>query len=119
MKLTGNLKKQVEKAETKDEKKSLIENAGMLLNDDELEQVSGGKSGKLDLCSPPPGTIKVLNEKQYDYVSKYQKRCPSPSCCADKSRLEDRYFYFVNTNELFQGQECLDCGKRWVCKLLR
>ena len=70
MKLTGNLKKQVEKAETKDEeirkadfselsaqsrtgsplpsvggsdeKKSLIENAGMLLNDDELEQVSGG-----------------------------------------------------------------------------
>ena len=43
MKLTGNLKKQVEKAETKDEKKSLIENAGMLLNDDELEMVSGGK----------------------------------------------------------------------------
>ena len=42
MKLTGNLKKQVEKAETKNEKKSLIENAGMLLNDDELEQVSGG-----------------------------------------------------------------------------
>ena len=70
MKLTGNLKKQVEKAESKgeeirkadfselsaqsrtgsplpsvggsDEKKSLIENAGMLLNDDELEMVSGG-----------------------------------------------------------------------------
>ena len=42
MKLTGNLKKQVEKAETKNEKKSLIENAGMLLNDDELEMVSGG-----------------------------------------------------------------------------
>ena len=30
--LTGNLKKQVEKAESKDEKKGLIENAGMLLN---------------------------------------------------------------------------------------
>ncbi len=44
MKLTGNLKKQVEKAETKEEKKSLIENAGMLLNDDELEMVSGGVS---------------------------------------------------------------------------
>ena len=42
MKLTGNLKKQVEKAETKNEKKSLIENAGMLLDDDELEMVSGG-----------------------------------------------------------------------------
>ena len=46
MKLTGNLKKQVEKAESKDEKKSLIENAGMLLNDDELEMVSGGAKGK-------------------------------------------------------------------------
>ena len=44
MKLTGNLKKQVEKAESKQEKKSLIENAGMLLNDDELENVAGGKS---------------------------------------------------------------------------
>ena len=44
MELTGNLKKQVEKAETKDEKKSLIENAGMLLSDDELENVAGGKS---------------------------------------------------------------------------
>ena len=43
MKLIGNLKKQVEKAETKDEKKSLIENAGMLLSDDELDQVAGGK----------------------------------------------------------------------------
>ncbi len=29
MKLTGDLKNQVEKAESKDEKKSLIENAGM------------------------------------------------------------------------------------------
>ena len=42
MKLIGNLKKQVENAETKNEKKSLIEKAGMLLTDDELEQVSGG-----------------------------------------------------------------------------
>ncbi len=31
MKLTGNLKKQVEKAESKQEKKSLIENAGLRL----------------------------------------------------------------------------------------
>ncbi len=45
MKHIGNLKKQVEKAETKDEKKSLIENAGMLLNDDELEKVAGGGYG--------------------------------------------------------------------------
>ena len=44
MKLIGNLKKQVEKAESKQEKKSLIEKAGMLLSDDELENVAGGKS---------------------------------------------------------------------------
>ena len=42
MKHTGNLKKQVEKAESKDKRKSVIENAGMLLNDDELEQVRSG-----------------------------------------------------------------------------
>ncbi len=42
MKLTEDLKKQVEQTETKDEKKSLIENAGMLLSDDELEQAAGG-----------------------------------------------------------------------------
>ena len=50
MKLTGNLKKQVEKAETKDEKKSLIENAGMLLSDDELENVAGGRSDSFKPC---------------------------------------------------------------------
>ena len=44
MKLIGNLKKQVEKAESKQEKKSLLEKAGMLLSDDELENVAGGKS---------------------------------------------------------------------------
>ena len=45
MKLTDNLKKQVEKAETKNEKKSLIEKAGMLLTDEEVESVSGGYGG--------------------------------------------------------------------------
>ncbi len=35
MKLTGELKEQVEKAESKNEKKSLIKHAGMLLNDGE------------------------------------------------------------------------------------
>ena len=43
MKLKGKLKEQVEKAETKEEKKSLIEDAGMELTDAELDQVSGGE----------------------------------------------------------------------------
>lgn len=44
MKLTGKLKEQVEKAETKEEKKSLIKDAGMELTDEELDMVAGGGS---------------------------------------------------------------------------
>ncbi len=42
MELSGDLKKQVEQAETKEEMKKLIENAGMKLTDDELNMVAGG-----------------------------------------------------------------------------
>ena len=45
MKLTGNLKKQVEQATSKEEARSLIEQAGMELTDDELEMVAGGVEG--------------------------------------------------------------------------
>ncbi len=54
MKLTGELKKQVEKAESKQEKKNLIENAGMLLSDDELEMVSGGGGENGAFCPKNP-----------------------------------------------------------------
>ena len=43
MKLTGDLKKKVEQTQTKEEAKEAIKKAGMLLKDDELEQVSGGE----------------------------------------------------------------------------
>ena len=46
MKLTGELKEKVEKAETKEEAKKIIkeagEEAGMSLSDEELDQVAGG-----------------------------------------------------------------------------
>ena len=42
MKLIGNLKKQVEKAQTKDEARDIIEKAGMKLTDDDLNMVVGG-----------------------------------------------------------------------------
>lgn len=42
MKLTGDLKKQVETAQTKEETKDAIKEAGMELADDELDMVSGG-----------------------------------------------------------------------------
>ncbi|MCR5024378.1 MAG: hypothetical protein K6A90_08620 [Lachnospiraceae bacterium] len=48
MKLTGKLKKQVEKAQTKEEAREAIKKAGMLLDDDELELVSGGGMEKTE-----------------------------------------------------------------------
>ena len=45
MELTGELKNKVEKTETKEEAKEVIEDAGMILTDEELDMVSGGNSG--------------------------------------------------------------------------
>ena len=42
MKLTGELKEKVEKTESKEEAKKAIEDAGMILDDTELDQVAGG-----------------------------------------------------------------------------
>ena len=47
MKLIGELKKQVESTNTKEEAKDVIENAGMELTDDELDQVTAGDSTPL------------------------------------------------------------------------
>ena len=44
MKLTGDLKDKVEKAENKEEAKEIIEDAGMKLTDEDVNQVSGGIS---------------------------------------------------------------------------
>ncbi|MCR5649907.1 MAG: hypothetical protein K6F86_01855 [Lachnospiraceae bacterium] len=62
MKLTGDLKKHVEKAGSKEEKKSLIENAGMLLSDDELEKVAGG------IIQPRPSDILPEKNKRLNEV---------------------------------------------------
>ena len=61
MKLTGELKEKVSKAETKEQAKELIANAGMELTDDELEMVSGGGDGLWVVSGDPecprcPGT---------------------------------------------------------------
>lgn len=42
MKLIGKLKEQVDNVDTKEEKKEIIEKAGIELNEDELENVVGG-----------------------------------------------------------------------------
>ena len=42
MEIIGKLKENVEKAETKEEAKKVIEEAGMELTDEEMDQVAGG-----------------------------------------------------------------------------
>ena len=54
MKLVGELKKQVEETKNKEEAKEVIENAGMQLTDDELDNVIGGAadaSGKAGIVN--------------------------------------------------------------------
>ena len=45
MKLVGDLKDKVEKAENQEEAKKVIEEAGMELTDEEMDQVAGGGCG--------------------------------------------------------------------------
>ena len=56
MKLTGKLKTQVDNAPTKEEKRDAIKQAGMLLTDDELDQVAGGSwlKGSCNCMDPQP-----------------------------------------------------------------
>ena len=42
MELTGELKEKVEQTKDKEEAKKAIEDAGVILNDEELDQVAGG-----------------------------------------------------------------------------
>jgi len=43
MKLTGELKEKVEKAENKEEAKKILKDAGLEMSDAELDQVAGGQ----------------------------------------------------------------------------
>ena len=43
MKLVGDLKDKVEKAENQEEAKKIIKDAGMELTDEEMDQVAGGR----------------------------------------------------------------------------
>ena len=48
MKLIGKLKEKVDKAETREEKKEIIEEAGVALTDEELDKVAGGYGDDVD-----------------------------------------------------------------------
>ena len=47
MKLVGELKEKVEKAENQEEAKEIIKEAGMELTDEELDQIAGGAIWRL------------------------------------------------------------------------
>ena len=98
MNLTGDLKNQVEKAELKDEKKKLIENAGMELSDDELGKVAGGTEsdwlpkfrGYLDrpwriYCNSCEFEIEESGERAQLFCKN-----PCPSCGIGKLAAEPR-----------------------------
>lgn len=53
MKLVGELKEKVDKAENIEDAKQLIEDAGMQLTDSELDNVAGGKRGGPGLMHRP------------------------------------------------------------------
>ena len=57
MKLIGKLKEKVEKTETKEEAKKVIEDAGMMLTEEELDMVAGG------ILMPDE-----LRKKQLEYI---------------------------------------------------
>lgn len=72
MKLIGDLKKKVDEANTKEEAKELIANAGMELTEEEMDAVSGGSSGDIPIgigqC-PKCGHLYTWNPSQSHYPS--------------------------------------------------
>ena len=70
MKLIGDLKKKVDEANTKEEAKELIANAGMELTEEEMDAVSGGSSlVSLDKCCSKCGHPDNGNPSQSHYLS--------------------------------------------------
>lgn len=67
MKLSRNLKKQVEQAESKEEKRKLIEAAGMKLTDDELGMVAGGMNIDDDGDNTKCSDSNAINN-QHDWI---------------------------------------------------
>ena len=62
MKLTGKLKTQVDNAPTKEEKRDAIKQAGMLLSDEELDQVAGGTPIYTRGCPYDPHCGRTFNQ---------------------------------------------------------
>ena len=84
MKLIGNLKKKVENTKTKEEARDTIKKAGMLLDEDELEEVSGG-SGGLDYIYS--NTLYYIERKKCNRCGKCVEKCESGGVTRMKSGI--------------------------------
>ena len=72
MKLIGDLKKKVDEANTKEEAKELIANAGMELTEEEMDAVSGGSYGddiRIGQCPKCGHDLNGRNPSQSHYPS--------------------------------------------------
>ena len=82
MKLTGKLKELVEKTTNREEAKETIAQAGMLLEDDELDQVAGGGFDHIELMEGSD-YVECPNcgqRKHKDEIKIIQGKCYCPSC---------------------------------------
>ena len=77
MEFTGDLKKQLENAQTKEEAKEVIKKEGVLMDDDELENVAGGyiyknrRKNLLQIVDDNDGTV-MWEEKYGDPAKPYE-----------------------------------------------
>ena len=102
MKLTGDLKKKVEKVNTKEEAKEIIKDAGMILTDDELEAVSGGADTG----------INTLEELKNRYpVSEEKGLCP---VCKQRTELECTHTPWDIEGRRVDGYVCGYCDTEYV-----
>ena len=75
MKLIGELKEKVEAAESIEDARRAIEDAGMELTDEELESIAGGRRG-LPYDEHPTVSCPICGATvAYEYLSAHKAKC--------------------------------------------
>ena len=100
MKHTGNLKKKEYNAKTREEARSATEDAGMTLNDKELDKVSGGNDpevGTQRFKYKPGDSVMVTTHPEYGWGTVKTNKSIVNGMCLDEVyfiRLNDSYDFF-------------------------
>lgn len=123
MKLTGDLKKNVEQSASREAKKTAIEDAGMELTDDELDKVAGGFDGIPIVYRPARGNEIELWKSMADGETRTLSWLGSNG---DKiENLVERHGYSLTINAMRGGvisTSIVDCsaaaaGAQLVCSV--